>query len=298
MTGEPRVSVVMPVYNRAALVANSLESVLRQDFKNFEIVLVDDGSTDDLGRSLAPYSGGPLRLIRQEANKGSAAARNRGIRESGGAYIAFLDSDDEWLPGKLTRQVARLDASPRDVAVSITGYILERDRLGRQEIRPLASQRDWHRYLLGGCTVSMGSCALMRRAIFDEVGFFDEAMRRLYDWDWLLRYTRSHAIANLEEPLAIVHTGAGWPSVEAVDRSTRQMRERHERAIAARSSRERRLFLSSLDYERAVALYHSRRVPQALWPALRAIVRYPGRGDAFYRRLLSRVGDVVLGRRG
>ncbi|HEY6334321.1 MAG TPA: glycosyltransferase family 2 protein [Alphaproteobacteria bacterium] len=295
MTDCTRVSVVMPVYNRAALVARALESVLCQELREFEIVVVDDGSTDDLEGSLAPFSSAPIRLLRQDANTGSAAARNRGIREARGEYIAFLDSDDEWLPGKVTRQLASLEASPREAGVSITGYFLMRDRLGRCESRPLTAQRDWYRYLLGGCTVSMGSCALMRRGIFDEIGFFDEEMRRLYDWDWLLRYTRTQGIANLAEPLAIVHTGTNWPSVESVERSTHQLRERHERAIAARSSSERRYFLSTLDYERAVALCHHHRVHEAIWPALRAIIRYPGRGAAFYRRRVRRVRDVLSG---
>jgi glycosyltransferase involved in cell wall biosynthesis len=295
MTRSPRVSVVMPVYNRAALMTRAIGSVLIQDFKDLEIIVVDDGSTDGLESSLAPFSSAPIRLIRQDANKGSAAARNRGIGEARGEYIAFLDSDDEWLPGKLALQLASLESSPREAAVSITGYFLMRDRLGRREARPLAPQRDWHRYLLGGCTVSMGSCALMRRGIFDEIGFFDDEMRRLYDWDWLLRYTATRRIANLAEPLSIVHTGMSWPSVEAVEHSTRQLRERHERAIAARSLTELRYFLSTLDYERAVALYHHRRMPEALWPALRAIFRYPGRGAGFYRRVLRRVRDVLSG---
>jgi teichuronic acid biosynthesis glycosyltransferase TuaG len=86
------------------------------------------------------------------------------VREAHGAYVAFIDCDDEWLPNKLERQVASLEANPPEVAISITGYYLLRDRLGRLEARPLADERDRYMRLLAGCNVSFGSCALVRRA--------------------------------------------------------------------------------------------------------------------------------------
>lgn len=298
MNARLRISVVMPVYNGAALIGRALSTVFAQDFQDLEILVVDDASTDDLASAVARFADLRLRLLRQDSNTGAAGARNRGIREARGELIAFLDSDDEWLPGKLARQLAQLETAAPECGLSLTGYELLRDRLGRREARPLPAERDWYFRLLAGCTVSLGSCALLRRSLFDEIGLFDESMRRLYDWDWLLRYAATRPIATIEEPLAVIHTGTSWPSVEAVERATRQIWERHEKTASTRSPAARRLLLSTLCYERAAALYHHQRPLKALWPALRSLLLYPSRGLGFYRHLLRRGGDALRWRFG
>ena len=295
MATTPRISVIMPVFNGAAFVARALSSVFAQTISDFELIVVDDASTDDLAAALAPFEDARLRLIRHPVNKGAAASRNTALEETRGDTVAFIDADDEWLPDKLERQLALLDASPREVAVSITGYYLVRDRLGRREQRRLPACDDWYMRLLSGCTVSFGSCALVRRQAFTEIGGFDINMRRLEDWDWLLRYTAKYPIANLEEPLAIVHSGLGWPTIEAVERATQQILERHEKNALARSAQAQRLLLSTVYYERAAALYHHRRVLTSIPPALRSHVLYPKRNRDFYRHLLRRGGDVLHG---
>jgi glycosyltransferase involved in cell wall biosynthesis len=298
VTGEPRVTVVMPVFNGAALIDRALPTVLGQSFRDFELIVVDDCSTDDLAGALARYPDPRIRLVRHEVNRGVGSGRNTGVREARGAYVAFVDCDDEWLPTKLERQLGCLEASPPDIAVSITGYYLMRDRLGRREARPLNDEPDWYMRLLAGCNVSFGSCALVRRTLFDEIGPFDEAIRRLEDWDWLLRYTATRPIANVAEPLAIIHTGMAWPSVDAVSRATQQVWERHEKPVTAHSDAARRLLLSTIRYERAAALYHHRRPLAAIWSALRAALVYPARRRGFYRHLLRRTGDILHWRFG
>ena len=99
----PLVSVIIPTYNRAEIIEEAVDSVLAQDYKDFELIVVDDGSTDNTSEVLATY-GDDIRVLYQE-NKGVSAARNRGISEAAGKLIAFLDSDDLWMPQKLTTQV-------------------------------------------------------------------------------------------------------------------------------------------------------------------------------------------------
>ena len=234
MTAAPRVSVIMPVYNGATSIGRALATVFAQTFTDFELIVADDASTDDLAGALAAYPDPRVRLLRHAVNQGAAAARNNALRLARGAYVAFLDDDDEWLPEKLERQVARLDASPPEVGVSITGYYLLRDRLGRREARPLGDEADWYMRLLAGCTVSFGSCALVRRSLFDEIGGFDETMRRLEDWDWLLRYTAPPRVPNVAGPLAITHSGLGWPGVGVAPHAPEKIWDRHGTGAAAR----------------------------------------------------------------
>ena len=110
MSEAPRVSAIIPTYNYARYVAAAIKSVLAQSFKDLEIVVVDDGSTDETTETLRPFAE-RIRYIPQ-VHRGLAAARNVGIRVARGRYLAFLDSDDFWLPDKVSMQVARLDAEP------------------------------------------------------------------------------------------------------------------------------------------------------------------------------------------
>jgi glycosyltransferase involved in cell wall biosynthesis len=291
MSNAPRISVVIPVFNRARSLERAVRSVLNQSYGDFELVVVDDGSTDELDAVLARFPDARLRVVRHARNLGAAAARNSGVRASRGAFIAFLDSDDEWLPLKLERQSASLEA--RGDGVALCGYALVREGEGRPEERPLDEASDWYLRILAACNVSFGSCALVRRGAFEEFGYLDETMRRLEDWDWLLRYAARRNIATLSEPLSIVHAGAGWPSPEIVDAATAQIWERHSQAAAARSPAARRLLRSTVWYERAVARYHHGRGFAALWFLGRSIAAFPERGLGFYRNLARRGGAVA-----
>lgn len=290
MSPAPLISVVIPVFNRAWCLERAVRSVLGQSLGDLEIVVVDDGSTDDLQTVLARLSDARLRVIRHERNLGPASARNTGIRNAHGGYIAFLDSDDEWLPTKLERQHVLLEAHGDSTAVSLCGYTLVREEGGQAEARPLAEPVDWYVRLLSACNVSFGSCALVRRSAFEAFGMLDEAMRRLEDWDWLLRYTAKRPIAALSEPLAIVHGGAGWPAVEVVAAATNQIWDRHRAAARATAPKALRLLRSTILYERAVALRHHGRPLAALWFLGRSIVAFPGREAGFYRNLARRGG--------
>jgi glycosyltransferase involved in cell wall biosynthesis len=109
----PVVSVILPTYNRASTLGRAVDSVLKQTFDDFELIIIDDGSTDESDAVLRAYTNdGRVRVIRQARNTGCAEARNVGVTASSGLYLAFQDSDDEWLPDKLEKSVAALEALP------------------------------------------------------------------------------------------------------------------------------------------------------------------------------------------
>ncbi len=136
----PRVSVVIPAYNRADLLPRAIASVLDQTFTDYEIIVVDDASSDDTG-AVARNSDGPVRVVRNDVNRGLGGARNSGIVVASGTYVAFLDSDDEWLPGKLARQIELLDASAGSCAACCASYTLIHPTLGYSWERRLSRPR-------------------------------------------------------------------------------------------------------------------------------------------------------------
>ena len=135
-------------------------------------------------------------------NKGEAAARNTGVRAARGKYIAFLDSDDEWLPGKLKSQIELMQSSSEDIGGCCTGqYLVDSD--GREELI-----KDWSdnfeitgkNLLVRGCGIGMGTSFLVRRSVYETVGYYDESLPLLVDLDWLCRYAVSYKFANIKEP--------------------------------------------------------------------------------------------------
>jgi glycosyltransferase involved in cell wall biosynthesis len=170
---QPKVSAVIPTYNYAQFVREAIESALAQSWSNMEVVVVDDGSTDDTAQRLAEY-GDRIRTIRQE-NRGLSAARNTGIREASGEYIAFLDSDDVWLPEKTAMQMRLASEKGFEVVVS---------RGGEKTGSALTFEDCFF------ISPGFGSTALMKKSLFDEVGGFDESLRSVEDRDMMLRLTR------------------------------------------------------------------------------------------------------------
>lgn len=129
ISNKPTVSVVIPTYNRAKYVTETIDSVLSQSYTDYEIIVVDDGSTDNTREALAPYMD-RIRYIHQQ-NSGVSAARNRGIKAARGKWIAFLDSDDIWLPEKLAVQIKDISKYP-GVCLHTTNAGLYRERIGRE----------------------------------------------------------------------------------------------------------------------------------------------------------------------
>jgi glycosyltransferase involved in cell wall biosynthesis len=290
------VSVVMPVYNGSATIGRALNSVFSQTLKDIEVVIVDDGSTDNLAAAVAPFGDNRLQLLGHPSNKGEPAARNTGIRASRGRYIAFLDCDDEWLGDKLRQQIELLESMPAEISVSVTGYYLERKKPARREVRPLRPEADWRRAMLGGCHIAPGTCAVFRAGVFEQVGLLNETIPRFADWDWMLRYTARAPLAAIAEPLAVVHVGSSRASIEVVDRMMLRLQQCHEPVLSSQSADDFAIFKSAIQYERAAARFHHGRYLEGAASLMRAIISHPARGLPFYRQLLRRSGDLLLGR--
>ena len=198
------VSVVIPTYNRAWIVKEAVDSVLAQDYKDFELIVVDDGSTDDTSRVLAPY-GDAIKVVFQE-NKGVSAARNRGVSQASGRFIAFLDSDDLWLPKKLSTQVEFFHQRP-DALICQTEEIWVRNG---NRVNPKKRHKKHSGMIfepsLELCLVSP-SAVMIRRDVLDSAGGFDETLPACEDYDLWLRISCRFPVYLIGTPLTVKRGG-------------------------------------------------------------------------------------------
>ena len=208
----PKVSVITPTYNQAQYITESIQSALDQTFQDFELIVVDDGSTDNTRAVVDSYQDPRIRYIYQE-NRGVSAAINTGIKSSTGEYIVLLASDDMWLPRNLELQVKLLDSRP-DIALALSDmYVFNSDtgaNLGRmwQDV-PDHYLRELHdgtraplnEFLSWGITLFAIVTTVMRRKVFDEVGYFDESLPCCEDYDMFVRMLQRFSIGIINEPL-------------------------------------------------------------------------------------------------
>ena len=200
----PAVSVIIPTYNRGWILREAIDSVLAQDYTDYELIVVDDGSTDDTRQILSSY-GRDIIVLRQP-NQGVSAARNRGIADSRAQLVAFLDSDDLWLSQKLIRQVAFFQSNP-DAQICQT-----EETWVRNGVRVNPKKR--HQKLSGMifepslalCLVSP-SAVMIRKTLFDRVGLFDESLPACEDYDLWLRVSCRYPVFLIDEPLIIKQGG-------------------------------------------------------------------------------------------
>ena len=204
MKTNPLVSVIIPTHNRAWALAGAIDSVLAQNYKNFELIVIDDGSTDNTSDLIDGYSG-KLTLIRQE-NAGVSAARNRGIESSRGDFIAFLDSDDTWLPQKLSRQMDFMGRYPEALICQTQEiWIRNNTRVNPRSCHKKPSGMIFESSL-ALCLVSP-SAVMMKKDLFDKVGLFDEGLPACEDYDLWLRVGCRYSVYLVDEPLVIKHGG-------------------------------------------------------------------------------------------
>jgi len=203
-TGKPTVSVVVPTYNRGWIINEAIDSVLSQDRDGFELIVVDDGSTDNTQEIVSSYRD-RIKVIKQE-NKGVSAARNKGIVSSSGTHIAFLDSDDLWLPGKLETQLDFFRSNP-DALICQTEEIWVRN--GRR-VNPGKRHKKVSGFFfeksLELCMVSP-SAVMMKRDLFNMSGLFDETLPACEDYDMWLRINCRYQIHLIDIPLIVKRGG-------------------------------------------------------------------------------------------
>lgn len=178
-----QISVVIPTYNRADLLPKAIQSALDQTVRDLELIIVDDGSTDRTGELVRGYNDPRIRYMKHEQNRGLNPARNTGVRNARGEFVAFLDSDDEWMPDKLAEQIGIFRSSTtNDLGVVYGGLELY---FPSGECRIITPRRKgWVvEHQLTSNLVQGGSNALVRRAAFERAGLFDEADALWGGWD-------------------------------------------------------------------------------------------------------------------
>lgn len=207
---EATVSVVLPTYNRETVVGDAVASVLAQTHGNLDLLVVDGGSTDRTPTVIESISDPRVRYLRRDAPEGVSAARNLGVRETDGEFVAFVDSDDRWRPDKLRRQLASLHERGSNCAVAYTPI---EKAFGEPRTREGAS--GWVEETVRRMAVpTYTSTLLVRRRAFEACGGFDEALPCFEDWDLCLRLAANHEFAWIPERLVVKGTAGDNISAE------------------------------------------------------------------------------------
>lgn len=207
MTTQKNISVVIPVYNRADTIIRAVNSALMQTYPVYEVIVVDDCSTDDTAVLVEAVNDCRVRVIRNSINSGACKSRNIGIEASSGNFIALLDSDDEWLPGKLEKQVDALDACGADVCVcrfkrifTETTAVIEDPR----EVLPTTPFGFLPRETLVKNSIVSTQTILAKREVFESCPF-DDSMPRLQDYEWSIRTSENFSFYLVDDALVNVY---------------------------------------------------------------------------------------------
>lgn len=262
----PGISIVIPVYNRAHTLERALKSVLTQTYPHFEVLLVDDGSTDGGVQAFALHDP-RVRIIKHHTNQGAASARNTGVSHALYPYIAFLDSDDTWHPTKLEKQMALWQYKPETKACVTWFNLYDQTTITPCKVFP---QRDWFSFFLKGCLVGPGSTFMAKKEVFQCVGPFPTHLKRFEDWEWFLRFAKHYALEIVPEALVDVHKGPAADHT-IVMRSLDQLENEFKDLPPLQAF----LFKGALAYERATAYVRLGKKDRALLPLLRSFLASP-----------------------
>lgn len=312
-----KVSVIIPNYNREDLVLDAMDSVLGQDHRPIQLIVVDDGSTDHSVANIQQWfstnaSSDFECLLVQQKNQGGNVARNTGIKNAKADYVAFLDSDDLWHEDKLKKQLALFNVDPALGAVycGLEHIRAEDGSVIQKEERNYATGDLSERLLVSDCTAPT-SCYLIRREVFDKVGLFDEELQARQDWDMWIRISTEYKISAVKEHLVSYRHHAGErtasdPSKEILAYS--RIRDKYL---------DRYMNLDPRTFKQADSTYHKRMgrvhfhqnlgLGKALRHYFKAITLYPADFDAwaalvgvfipkFIRQGLHKVWNKAMGR--
>lgn len=285
----PQVSVVIPAYNAAQYVADAVDSVLRQSMRDFELIVVDDGSTDGTSSVLARFNR-QLRTVFQE-NRGVSAARNRGIAESRGKYVAFLDADDVWATTKLERQLHALAQSTGTRACYTAHLLVDEQRVPLRVHPSRRASTAIDDLLVFGNVIGSPSSVMCDAELLRQIGGFDEAFSLCADWELWLRVAAHTDFLYVDEPLVEYRVRSGSMSSD-IGKLERESLVILARGFAARPKGDNRR-ASSYAYNYMVlagSYLRARRYGAAARCALQSLARDPrqaGQLFSFAERLVS-----------
>ena len=291
--GLPLVTIVIPTYQREHSIERSIHSVLTQGFRDFELIVVDDGSTDDTLGLLRQVNDPRLLVVALRDNRGPSAARNFGIRRARGRYVAFLNSDDTWMSDKLEKQLTFMETHRSAVRLTCTAFRYVDGATGNGADRPTKSQLAYDDFL-DGCRCAPGSTLIAETSLFCEVGLLNERLRRLEDWDWLLRATPRSHVGVIQEPLSDVCIRlAGGNLYQLVKEASVEILQAHsDRASRSGRGGWRRL-RATIQHELAATCYLDRRYLTAIKHLAAAYCWRPGDTLRQTSRALKRVRSDV-----
>lgn len=203
----PSVTVVIPTFNRLELLANAIRSVLNQTYQDFEIIVVDDASTESVESLIESISDPRIRLVQHSENLGEAASRNTALQDTRGKYVAFLDDDDEWFPEKLSKQVKILESAGDEVAATYTAFLWfswPEQKLVGSRCAPVTNG-NFNRKLMVRNVVGTPSTVMVRKECLDKIGHFDPSIAYGVDHDLWMRIATSYRFHYIPEYLVKCH---------------------------------------------------------------------------------------------
>jgi glycosyltransferase involved in cell wall biosynthesis len=288
------VSVILCTYNRAQFLARAIRTVLAQTYSSFELIVVDDGSTDGTRELVGQFDDRRVIYVAHDKNKGLSAARNTGLKRATGQYIAFIDSDDEWEEDKLEQQMAFLADKPMPVFLFSNSSRIKDGRCAGFEKDPAVGT---HRYFYKMYSASAPSTWIVSRDVFELTGYFDEALRRFEDVDFLFRMAQCHVAAYYLAKVVMKKYEHGT-NLSCISVATLMAREsfyeKHKNAL-----RQDPVYVFRLYASMGKDAWVLRKYSLAYRYFLRAVVCKPCRVDFWFkamRALCSLLGEAFLQR--
>ena len=221
----PHVSIIMPAFNAEKTIYSAIDSVLNQSFNEWELLIINDGSSDGTLDVISVFKDKRIKLINQ-ANQGVAAARNSGLKIACGEYIAFLDADDLWLPSKIQKQVSTFSQFGEEVALIYTGYrgfkfsSIDSFSMVTEPIN--IHEDDYYRLLVSDYIATL--TVMIRRDILKEIGYFREDLRGTEDWDYWIRIAKLYKLKKINEELALYRISSGSLSSNKLTHSDEELK--------------------------------------------------------------------------
>ncbi len=273
-----KVSVVITTYNRCNLVKRALRSVLQQTYRNFEVIVVDDGSTDGTEDKILKFEDEKVKVISHSKNKGSSAARNTGIGNSEGEFVFFLDSDDYWLPHKLEEQINYINESEKEVEIIYSGVIIN-DGKDIRTVSPKDTCSEYNALLSKNTLGQIASSIGIKKRLLESVDGFDESLPSAVDADLWIRLSRVAKFEYVNNFLAVKDDTAQarlGTDYDSKIKATKIMYDKYKREMGELQKRKRKARMHRIKGQK---YYSNNKSKLAFVEQLIAISKWP-----FYER--------------